>query len=80
MYLLPIIKKKDDKTLSLNQHFSVCGLYQNFLGDGENAGWRPYYQPLESFQTYTPCLLACIFYEIFQDAVKYENQVGKITN
>lgn len=49
MFLLPIIKKKDDKTLSVNQHFSVCGLYQNFLGDGENAGWRPYYQPLESF-------------------------------
>lgn len=48
MFLLPIIKKKDDKTLSVNQHFSVCGLYQNFL-DGENAGWRPYYQPLESF-------------------------------
>ena len=49
MFLLPIIKKKDDKTLSLNQHFAVCGLHQNFLGDGENAGWRPYHQPLESF-------------------------------
>lgn len=46
--LLPIIKKKDDKAISLNQHFSVCGLHQNFLGWGENAGWRPHHQPLES--------------------------------